>query len=162
MTWLPYCPRLDLVSSRESIQRYVGGHQGIRGALRAQWQSRPAYHFVNLEAWLKQPVVPQSYREHVDLSDPETRRVFSRVWRSVQRLKRDGVQWVVLPEAVYERYMGAGGEPAANTAAHYRYAANRAYFERLMAPDGGLKLMAQFPADVQKTRGGGINVYRVL
>ena len=173
MTWLPYCPRLDLVSSRESIQRYVGDHQEIRRALQAQWQSRPAYRFVNLEAWLKQPVVPPSYREHVDLSDPEIRRVFSRGWRSVQRLKRDGVQWVVLPTAVYQRYMGAA-EPATNTAAHYRYVANRSYFQRLMAPDGGLKLMAQFPVDIlhqvgqreggtaSPSRGGGISIYRVL
>ena len=170
MTWLPYCPRLDLISSRESIQRYLGNRAEVRRAMEQHWQSRPAYRFVNLEAWLKQPVVPQSYREHVDLSDPETRRVFSRGWRSVPRLKKDGVQWVVLPAAVYERYMGAV-EPAANTAAHYRYVANRAYFEQLVAPDGGLKLIAQFPVDDSRghadettgpSRGGRIGIYRVL
>ncbi len=168
MAWLPYCPRLDMISSRESIERYVGEHREMRRALEGQWQSRPAYRFVNLEAWLKQPVVPQSYRAYVDLNDPETRRVFSRGWRSVSKLKEAGVQWVVLPQAVYERYMGAA-EPAANTAAHYRYVANRAYFERLLAPDGGLKLMAQFPAEASQhtretaspSRGGRISIYRV-
>lgn len=92
MTWLSYCPRFDLISSRESIRRYLGDRTEVRRAMEQHWQSRPAYRFVNLEAWLKQPVVPQSYREHVDLSDPETRRVFSRGWRSVPRLKKDGVQ----------------------------------------------------------------------
>lgn len=170
MTWLPYCPRLDLVSSRESIRRYAGGRPDVGRALQEKWQSRPAYRFVNLEAWLKQPVVPQVYRSHIDLDDAETRRIFSRGWRSVERLKRDGVEWVVLPEAVYERYMHAS-EPAPNTAAHYRFIVNRAYFMGLLAPESGLKLMARFPASTPQaggrhgekgpSRGGQISVFRV-
>ena len=172
MTWLPYCPRLDMISARESILRYAGNRPGVRQALREQWLSRPAFRFVNLEGWLKQPVVPEAYRDHIDLDDPETRRVFSRGWRSLEILKRDGVQWVVLPEAVYERYMGAA-EPMANTAAHYRYTSNRAYFASLMAAESGLKLVARFPTDSASegsgeqepplpSRGGGISIYRVL
>ena len=39
MTWLPYCPRLDLVSSRESIQRYADSRPDVGHALQEKWQS---------------------------------------------------------------------------------------------------------------------------
>ena len=169
MTWLPYCPRLELLSVRESILRYLRDRRDIREALEETWTTSPAYRFVNLEGWLKQPVVPEPYREHVDLDDPETRRVFSRGWWSVEKLRSKGVQWVVLPEAVYQRYLDAEA-PAENTAAHYRYAANRSYFAGLLAPGGGLELVAQFPAPYAgpptarpetSARGGRISVFRV-
>jgi len=77
----------------------------------------------------------------------------------------------VLPEAVYERYMHTS-EPAPNTAAHYRFIVNRAYFMGLLAPESGLKLMARFPACAPQagdrqcekgpSRGGQISVFRVL
>ena len=162
MTWLPYCPRLDMVSARAGIPKYLHGRHEIRQALAERWLTRPAYRFVNLEGWLKQPVVPEAYAEHVDLADPETRRVFRRRWRGVQRLRRDGVQWVVLPEAVYQRYLNAAVPPA-HTAAHFRYESNRSYFEHLLAPAGGLELEAQFPVESSpvSSRGGRISIFRV-
>ena len=166
MTWLPYCPRVDLLSARRSIWLYYEGNPEVQQRLAERWQQRPAYGLVNLEATRSQPVVPEAYQESIDLDDPETRRVFSRGWRTLHELRLRKAEYLVLPEAVFARYLKAK-PPSPGTAAHYRYWLNRRYFEGLIAPQSGLKLAAEFsvadsavPA-VPRLRGGGIRIYQI-
>ena len=138
MTWFPYCPRLQTTTSRTAILDWMSTRPAWQASLRQRWAQRPSYEVVNLEVWLKQPVVPESMRGVVDLTDPETRRVFSRGFRSLSRLRADGVTHVVLPEAVYQRYM-RDGDPPANAVARFRFLLNRTYFRTLL--DSGEPLM---------------------
>jgi len=160
MTWLPYCPRVDLLSARRSVWRYYEGNSVVQERLAARWQQRPAYGLVNLQVTRSRPLVPEAYQGRVDLDDPETRRVFSRGWRTVAELRQRQVEYLVLPEAVYARYLRADPPPS-GTAAHHLYWLNRHYFERLIAPQSGLVLVADFPAPDTAVRGGGIRIYRI-
>jgi len=161
MTWLPYCPRLELQPIRQSVRAYYRDRPEILGRLEQTWRGRPAYELVNMEVWLKEPVVPEAYRQSVDLKDPETRRVFSRGWRSLRQLRELGVEYAVLPGAVYGRYL-QGDSPPERTAAHYHYLKNRAYFEQFVQPaDPQVVRVAEFAAGPQ-ARGGPIYVYRLL
>lgn len=161
MTWLPYCPRLELLAVRQSVKEYYRERPEILERLEQAWGGRPAYQLVNMEIWLKQPVVPQAYAGTVDLEDPETRRVFSRGWRSLRQLRELGVEYAVLPGAIYGRYL-EGVSPAEGTAAHYHYAKNRAYFEQFTQPaDAQVVRVAEFSAGL-RARGGSIYIYRLL
>ena len=160
MTWLPYCPRVALASVRQGVMEYYRGNPHMQARLHEAWEDRPAYELVNLEAWLKQPVVPALYRGLVDLEDPETRRVFSRVWLEVDQLRERGVEYLVLPEAVYGRYM-AGPEPPAGTAAHYHYLRNSLYFARLTDPDNPQVRRVASLTPGPGIRGGAIHVFRL-
>lgn len=161
MTWLPYCPRLELESNHQSLREYCRGKPALLAQLEKAWQYRPAYQLVNLEVWLKEPMVPEAYGGIVDLTDPETRRVFSRGWRSLRQLREQGVQYIILPEAIYGRYL-QGEPPAQPGAAQYHYLKNRAYFSQFTAGDTTqLVQMAQF-AGGPGVRGGPIHVYRLL
>ena len=162
MTWLPYCPRIDLEGARRSVRGYFGDNTDAQSFLTRIWKDRSAYRLVNLEVWLKRPLVPEAYRGNVDLDDPETRRIFSRAWWPLGQLREQGVEFVVLPAAAYERYT-TGAAPEAGTAAHYRYVANGSYFTSLMSPNSGLELVAEFKPGQgpEKTRGGGIRIYRI-
>ena len=113
---------------------------------------------VNLEVWLKEPTVPEARRAHVDLEDAETRRIFSRGWRSPRQLQRAGVQYLVLPTAAYARYLRDDLAPA-STAAAFRLRLNRAYFEMLLAPANAeiIAVIEESPA----TRGGAITILRL-
>ena len=129
--------------------------------LEQAWQRQPAYQLVNLEIWLKEPVVPETYSGIVDLADPETRRVFSRGWRSLRQLRALGVQYIVLPEAIYGRYL-QGDPPVQRGAAQFHYLKNRAYFSQFAAGDTTqLVEVAKF-ADGPGVRGSPIHVYRLL
>lgn len=159
MTWLPYCPRLDLVDARQGLLAAYRDRPEWQSLLRDRWRDRPAYRVVNLEAWLSQPVVPEALRDSVDLTDPETRRVFSRGWRSRARLRSDGVDYVVLPTAAYERYLRPGSS-ARTAAARFRLMVNRGYFQDLL--DGaGSERVATVPEDGQPARGGPIDIIRL-
>jgi len=166
MTWLPYCPRVDLLSARRSIWFYYQGNSEVQQRLARRWQQHPAYGLVNLEVTRPQPAVPEAYRETIDLDDPETRRVFRRGWRTLDELRERKAEYLVLPEAVYARYLQAP-PPSPGTAAHYRYWQNRRYFEGLIEPGSGLKLVADVSvADstetaVPRLRGGGIRIYQI-
>ena len=61
-------------------------------------------------------MVPEAYRQTVDLEDPETRRVFSRGWRSPRQLRSMGVEYVILPEAAYGRYLRPISAPEGSAA----------------------------------------------
>lgn len=159
MTWLPYCPRLDRVAARRGILEHYQAHPTWQNDLRGRWSHRPAYRIVNLEAWLSEPVVPEALRGEIDLDDPETRRVFSRGWRSRERLRSDGVDFLVLPAAVYQRYLGDTAPPAA-PAARFRYQLNRAYFKGLLDVDQSERLVT-LPAPGQPSRGGRIDIFRL-
>jgi len=89
--------------------------------------------------------------------------VFSRGWRSLSQLRKMGVQYLVLPDAVFQRYMKADPPPP-GTAAHYRYSTNIRYYESLLSPQsGGAVKVAEFSAGVSlPARGGAISVYRIL
>ena len=102
--------------------------------------------------WLKEPQVPAAYRDRVDLSDPETRRIFSRGWRSPNQLQRMGVEYIVLPVAVFERYFNRL-PPATGTAAHFRFLINSAYFALLTEPDQGIVEMVAKVEAGQQGRG---------
>jgi 4-amino-4-deoxy-L-arabinose transferase-like glycosyltransferase len=160
MTWLPYCPRVELESTRQSLREYCRGRPEWLEELEKAWQGRPAYQLVNLEVWLREPVVPEAYLGEVDLVDPETRRVFSRGWRSLRQLRQQGVGYLVLPEAVYGRYL-EGEVPARRSAAQYHLLKNRAYFSQFAAGDSaGVTRLASF-APGPGVRGGAIHVYRL-
>jgi hypothetical protein len=159
MTWLPYGPRLDLIQVRTGLLNYYATQPAWQEALGMHWASEPAYRMVNLEVWLTEPVVPASLQDLVDLDDPETRRIFSRGWRSGKRLHADGVEFLVLPAAVYERYMGDGDPPEA-PAALFRYQLNRAYFTNLLGAAGS-DLVARIPNAGQSVRGSQIDIYRL-
>lgn len=159
MTWLPYCPRVDLLAARRSVWRYYEGSTSVQQRLAERWQHHPAYGLVNLEVRRPQPVVPEAYQGNVDLGDAETRKTFSRGWRTLEELRQRKAEYLVLPEAVFARYLNAEPPPKGTTA-HYRYWLNRHYFEGLIAPESGLKLVAEFPA-TPDLRGGGIFVYQI-
>ncbi|MCC7260888.1 MAG: glycosyltransferase family 39 protein [Candidatus Latescibacteria bacterium] len=160
MTWLPYCPRLDLESNRQGLREYCRSRPGLLEPLEQAWRRRPAYQLVNLEVWLKEPVVPEAYAGLVDLADPETRRVFSRGWRSLRQLREQGVQYLVLPEAIYGRYL-EGEPPAAPSAAQFHLLKNRAYFSQFTADNPELARVASFTPG-PGVRGGPIHIYRLL
>lgn len=160
MTWLPYCPRLDLLPVRQSILQYYAGKPDWQAELQRRWSGRPAYKTVNLEAWLSRPVVPAALQDVVDLEDAETRRVFSRGWRSRQRLRTAGVTHLVLPAAVYERYFQEA-EPPTAPAARFRYLMNRAYFHDLLY-NSDSELLVTVPASAEpQTRGNTIAIFRL-
>lgn len=156
-TWLPYGPRLQLAAVREQILAHYAGRPAWQDALKRRWAGHSGYRIVNLEVWLRNPVVPDVLRGAVDLDDPEVRRVFSRGWRSLDGLRADGVGYLVLPEAVYERYLDPSAEPAAPVA-RYRRGANRAYFEGLLRDDRVQLLMR---VEASGRRGTGIGIYRL-
>jgi 4-amino-4-deoxy-L-arabinose transferase-like glycosyltransferase len=160
MTWLPYCPRVDLESNRQSLREYCRGRPGLLEPLEKSWQTRPAYQLVNLEVWLKEPVVPEAYAGEVDLADPETRRVFSRGWRSPRQLRELGVEYIVLPEAIYGRYL-EGEAPSQRSAAQFHLLKNRAYFSQFAAGNSPeLVRVASFTPG-PGVRGGPIHIYRL-
>ena len=161
MTWLPYCPRLALKLARQSVERYYRGNSVVRQRLEQIWGEKPAYELVNLELWLKQPVVPESYRQTVDLEDSETRRVFSRGWRSPRQLRKMGVEYLVLPEAAYGRYLSGTFSAEEGSAAYYHFFKNRAYFTYLTSPESPeTERLVSFSAD-SRGRGGPIHIYRL-
>lgn len=161
MTWLPYCPRLDLESNRRGLRDFCQSRPGLLPFLEKAWQARPAFQLVNLEVWLKEPVVPEAYAGVVNLEDPETRRVFSRGWRSPRQLREQGVQYLVLPEAIYGRYL-EGEVPAERSAAQYHLLKNRAYFSQF-APGTSLEVqeVASFGPG-PGVRGGPIHIYQLV
>ena len=159
MTWLPYCPHLDLMATRRGILGYYESRPKWQDELRERWAQRPAYHIVNLEAWLSQPVVPEALRGQIDIEDPETRRVFSRGWRSRERLQSDGVEFLVLPTAVYQRYLDPT-KPPEPPAARFRYLLNQSYFTSLLDDDRN-ELLVTLPPPGQRTRGGRIDIFRL-
>ena len=160
MTWLPYCPRVALHQARQSIREFYGGNAAAQAEMDRRWKGRPAFHLVNLEVWRKQPAVPEAYRQQVDLADPETRRVFRREWLTPAHLRDRGVQYIVLPEAAYGRYLG-GDPPAEGTAAHYHFVKNRQYFGALTAVHNPeTELVASFPSG-PGVRGAGIHILRL-
>jgi hypothetical protein len=128
-------------------------------ALDAAGATHPSYEIVNLEVWLKQPAVPASLRQHIDLDDRETRRVFGRGWRSPRQLWRLGVRHIVLPAGAYARYLNDDLQPT-SIAARYRRQINRAYFQLLLDPST-TQTVAVF-AESDTTRGGEIRVLRLL
>jgi len=159
MTWLPYCPRVDLESNREQVRQYCRSRPELLAALEQAWRQRPAYRLVNLEVWLREPVVPEAYAVAVDLADPETRRVFSRGWRSLRQLRELGVEYVVLPEAAYGRYL-EGEPPSQRSAAQYHLLKNRAYFSQFADNHPELTRVASFSAE-PGVRGSPIHVFRL-
>lgn len=162
MTWLPYCPRLSLKTARQAVSARYRGNERALERLRQAWGENPAYDLVNLEIWLKRPVVPEAYRKTVDLEDPETRRIFSRGWLSPRQLRERGVEYIILPEAAYQRYLGEPPSAPEGSAIRYHYLKNRTYFSRLIDPGNrATQLVASFFPGPE-TRGGGIHVFRLL
>ncbi|MBT6143986.1 MAG: hypothetical protein HOH74_01075, partial [Gemmatimonadetes bacterium] len=158
MTWLPYCPRLQPIAARQGLESAYRNQPDALRQLQSHWRGQPSYRLVNLEVWLKEPVVPEALRAHVDLEDAETRRIFSRGWRSLRQLHRAGVQYLVLPTAAYARYLRDDLHPA-SVAAGFRLQLNRAYFEMLLAPTNAeiVAVIEESPA----TRGGAITILRL-
>lgn len=160
-TWLPYGPQLELQAARRGLVEAYRSQPQVLAILEQYWADRPAFELVNLEIWLKEPVVPAAYRPHVDLDDPETRRVFSRGWLSPRQLKSRGVRYIVLPEAAYGRYLEGDPPPGGLSAAHYHYAKNRAYFSNLIDPaNGQVERVARFAARSGE-KGSAIAIYRL-
>ena len=126
--------------------------------MRQAWVGHPAYRLVNLETWSKSPQVPDAYTGSIDLHDPETMRIFRRGWRSPEQLEAAGVDYVVLPGAVYGRYMTGQG-PESGTAAGYHFRRNRTYFRGLI-DSTTTQLVASFPSGPE-TRGGTIQIFRL-
>ena len=161
MTWLPYCPRLDLQPMRQSLRNYYRGNLAAQEYLDAVWRGKPAYHLVNLEVWRQQPVVPEYYRDKVDLEDPETRRIFRRNWLSAGQLRDREVEYIVLPEAVYGRYL-RDELPPQGTAAHFHYLKNHTYFKHLIASQSAVAERVASILSGPDTRGGTIHIFRLL
>ena len=161
MSWLPYCPRVPLVRARSGIVEYYRDDPRALALLRQAWMDAPAYEVVNLEVWLKQPVVPEFYRGRVDLEDPETRRVFSRGWLSPSQLRQRGVEFVVLPEAAFGRFIRGEAPDTSHAAAHYHFVKNQAYFLHLIDPaNPETERVARFDAPAE-IRGAPISIYRL-
>ena len=161
MTWLPYCPRLRLQDAQAGILRYYASDERMQRRLKEDWRGEPTYRLVNMEVWLKKPWVPQALRDEVDLSDAETERVFRRALMTPSQLKIKGAQYMVLPAAVYQRYLGEY-EPPGQGAARYRYLKNRAYFEQLLNVDNSTVELEFVIEASPSTRGGGIRVFRLI
>ena len=162
MSWLPYCPRVPLIAARSRIVELYRDDPQALALLRQAWTDAPAYQLVNLEVWLKEPVVPEFYRGRVDLDDPETRRVFSRGWLSPRQLRQRGVEYVVLPEAAFGRFIHGEPPDAERAAAHYHFVKNQAYFSKLMDPDNPhTEQVVRFESSAG-VRGAPISIYRLL
>ena len=161
MTWLPYCPRLRLQDAHSGILRYYAGDERMQRRLKEEWRGQSTYRLVNMEVWLKKPWVPQALRDEVDLSDAETERAFRRALMTPSQLKSKGAQYMVLPAAVYQRYLGES-EPPGQGAARYQYLKNRAYFEQLLAVDNSTVELEFVIEDSPRTRGGEIRVFRLI
>ena len=159
MTWLPYCPRLPSTQDSKGLAAAYGRAPEAINALHAAGATHPAYDIVNLEVWLKQPSVPESLRQHIDLDDRETRRVFSRGWRSPRQLWSLGVRYIVLPSGVYARYLNDDLQPT-SIAARYRRQINRAYFQLLL--DSSTSETVAVFAESDTIRGGEIRILRLL
>ena len=160
-TWMPYGPQLELQAARRGLAEAYRSQPQALAILEQYWARRPAFDLVNLEIWLKQPVVPEAYGPHIDLDDPETRRVFSRGWLSPRQLKSRGVRYIVLPEAAYGRYIESEPPPGGLSAAHYHHAKNRAYFSNLINPaNGEVERVARFAAR-NGEKGAAIAIYRL-
>ena len=160
-TWLPYGPRLAWMQSRRGIANLYSGQPVVQAILDEYWSQRPAYELVNLEIWLKQPVVPDIYRAHIDIEDPETRRIFSRGWLSPRQLKERGVQYLILPEAAYGRFLYLDPPPGGLSAAHYHFVKNSSYFAHLTDPENpATDLVARFESHSAE-RGSPISIYRL-
>ncbi len=161
MTWLPYCPRLRLQDAQAGILRYYTGDERTRRRLKEEWRGQPTYRLVNMEVWLKKPWVPHALRDEVDMSDAETERVFRRALMTPLQLKSKGAQFIVLPVAIYQRYLGEYAPPGQG-AARYRYLKNRAYFEQLLSVDNPT-VELEFAVEASaSTRGSGIRVFRLI
>jgi hypothetical protein len=105
--------------------------------------------------------VPEVYRAHIDIEDPETRRIFSRGWFSLRQLKERGVQYLVLPEAAYGRYLYLDPPPGGLSAAHYHFVKNSSYFADLIDPQNpATELVARFESSSNE-RGSPISIYRL-
>jgi len=161
MNWLPYCPELPLKRVRENIARGYAENPQAQELLQEAWSGVPAYELVNLEVWLKQPVVPEFYQDKIDLDDPETRRVFSRGWLSPRQLRQRGVQYIVLPDAAIGRFLHGDPPSALSGAAHYHYHKNRAYFSNLIAADNlATEEIVRFESR-SGFRGASISIFRL-
>jgi 4-amino-4-deoxy-L-arabinose transferase-like glycosyltransferase len=161
MTWLPYCPRLPLHDARLGILGYYSGEERLRRRLEEEWRGQPAYRLVNMAVWLKTPWVPHGLRDEVDLSDAETERVFRRVLLTPSQLKTRGAQYMVVPAAIYERYL-RNDPPPGHGAARYHHLKNRAYFEQLLGVDNPHLESVYAVEDSSHTRGGAIRVFRLI
>ena len=161
MNWLPYCPRVPLKQTRRLVTSHYAGDEQALKLLRHNWAGMPAYELQNLEVWLKRPMVPESYRDKVDLSDPETNRVFRRAWLSPRQLRERGVEYIVLPTAAYGRFVDGEIPVLEDGAAHYHYAKNRAYFSNLIDPaNPETEEVVRFDSHAG-ARGATIAIYRL-
>jgi hypothetical protein len=161
MNWFPYCPRVPLVKVRQQIANQYAGDPQALTILQEAWAGTPSYTVDNLEIWLKRPVVPEFYRDKVDLTDQETNRVFRRGWLSPRQLRQRGVEYVVLPEAAYGRFVYADPPSVTEGAAHYHFAKNRAYFSNLIDPNNPeTEEVVRFESQAG-TRGASIAIYRL-
>ena len=160
MTWLPYCPRLDIARARADILRYFRNDPDVVEYLQRLWLSRPAYQLANLEIRYRQAMVPEQLRDSVDLQDPATRSVFSRGWRSSRDLIELGVEYVILPDAVFQRYLRTEPPPT-GTAAHFRYQTNLQYFQHLTGSTSDFELAKSVVEIPGRTRGAAVHIYRM-
>ena len=96
--------------------RYYTGDERTQRRLKEEWRGKPTYRLVNMEVWLKKPWVPHALRDAVDMSDAETERVFRRALMTPSQLKSKGAQFIVLPVAIYQRYLGEYAPPGQRAA----------------------------------------------
>ena len=162
MNWFPYCPRVKV--RQQNASQYAADPQALQ-ILQEAWVGIPSYEVDNMDIGFKRPVVPEFYRDKIDLADLETHRIFRRGWLSPCQMRQRGVEYVVLPEAAYGRFVYA--DPSTVTpaltegAAHYHFAKNRAYFSNLIDPNNPeIEEVVRFESQAG-VRGASIAIYRL-
>ena len=80
---------------------------------------------------------------------------------SASQLQHREVKYIVLPEAVYGRYL-QDDLPPQGTAAHFHYLKNHTYFKHLIAPESAVAERVASILSGPNTRGGAIHIFRLL
>jgi hypothetical protein len=161
--WVQYCPPLKSTIELEKLQQLIRGHAHrpkVVAALQEIGRRIPFYRGVGLDYYLDEPRIPPEYAHSVDVKDPKTQQTFRRAWRTYEELRRLNVEYAILPEAAYGRFL-TGQEPPPGTAEHYYFTRNRDYLKQFFDPeDGRYELVREFAPD-KGQRGSRIRLLRV-
>ena len=89
-------------------------------------EDRPAYRAVPLVLYTRNPKVPPEFVPQADLDNPQNRRIFGTRWLFYHDLKRLGVEYVLFPALLLNRWRSA--PPIKRwSPAHYRWVTGRAH-----------------------------------
>jgi len=134
--WISYLPPLKGLKQREKLHELIDGNRHSPqtiDALNQLDQDNRFYKCVRLHYFMNDPQIPATYVQTVDQRDPKTRRIFSNAWLTYEDIRRFGVEYVLLSNAAYGRFIDTPPPPA-GTAAHYFFTRSRNFISQFFAP----------------------------